>query len=425
MGINACLSVSHIETHGQEKVKGIQEYRPSRGALGVIDSARKLNDESKVTEAIKLLEDFSTKEADPLVLFTMGNYYFDQSQYERAITNYRKALAEVPIFPQCKKNIGKAFFALKQYKEAIEEFKAVITEEQEDRESLLLLGQSYYFSDNVIPALEVFKKLLVLEAEKLEPRIWIIHCLLKMSQYQEAGTVCEESLKLYPTDRSLLELLGSIYTARSRYGEAIDIFKLLEMLGKLSPEKQLTLADLYMNQEMYPDAVRAYESAFKSKQPNEDKMLRLAYAKWFSRDPEGALKVCGEILKLWPQNYKAHLLQGQILLESGKAEQALTAFQEAISIKAGVGEAFLGMGKIYLERKDLLNAQNCFRQASQTKETQAAGLAGLGEVAYAKGDIDESIKYYHAALASEPGNKYYYNVLVDLEKLKQYEEAKE
>lgn len=417
----ACLG----SAHAQEIAKTIQEHSLSTNARSAIAQSEKLRQADKTSEAIQSLEEFTQNEPDPIVLFTLGNHYFLNDQPGKSISPYQKALSQIPVYPTCRRNLGRAYFALQRYRPAAQEFRVVINQNQSDSEALTLLGRSYYRLGNTSGAIEALKRALFYEPEKAEPRIWLIRYFYIETRYREAQLLCEESLRLHPTNPTLLELLGNICIANEQYGPAIDIFKLLQLIGQVKPKMLLTLGDLYMNQKMYLEAAETYESAFKQKEPNANDLLRLAQAKWFGQDLKSALLICNEVLSLSPKSYQAYLLKGQILVESDDDQAALEAFQKVNSLKAGIGEAFLGLGQIYLKQAEYLEAKKHFQSAAKIKHTAAAGLAGLGEVAYAQDKINQSIKYYQKALSLEPRNKYYYDMLVELQKIQRYAEAED
>lgn len=409
----------------QETLKSIDEHQPGKRVQNTIARAEELRQADKIQEAIKILEESVQKEPDPVALFTLGNFYFLNEQSARAITPYQKALSEVPIYPVCRRNLGRVYFSLQRYHKAVREFRTIITQNKADSPTLLLLGQSYYMMENISGALESLRRALFYEPERVEPRIWLIRCFWHEARYREAERLCEESLKLHPTNATLLEFLGNIYIANQQYGKAVDILKTLQLFGQAKPRLLLTLGDLYMKQAMYLEAAETYETAFKEKEPNENDLLRLAQAKWYGEALEGALQICNQLLEIAPQSYQAYLLKGRILVESGNDQAALESFQKVNSLKAGVGKAWLGMGQIYLKREEFLEAKKYYQAAAKIKDTAAAGWAGLGEVAYARDRIDESIKCYQQALSIEPGNKDYYNMLIDLQKIQQYIESED
>lgn len=388
----------------------------------LVSKARKLISSGEIKEAISMLTKAVTKKDEPRLLFMLGNCYFLGSQFEKAITCYKKAIDKDPSFIECKKNLARVYFAAKKYRKASKESREIIAKDPRDTKIFFLLGQSYYMSGETTSALEVFNQLLIHRPDDVNVRIWLIRALLGIDS-KKAQKVCEESIRVDPTNVMLLELLGRIYIANNNYDKAIDTFETLRFLGKSNTKVLFMLADLYMNQRMYPEAANTYEEAIKGIKPQSDDLLRLAHARWLAQDHRGSLDICKDILKLDPKNYQVYLLMGKILLEIRDEQKALEVFQKVNSIKANVGEAFLGMGQIYLKRRLYIKAMNCFLKASRIKGTKAAGFAGLAEVAFARGRLDDAIKYYQDALSYEPSNKYYYNMLLELQRLKQFQET--
>jgi len=101
--------------------------------------------------------------------------------------------------------------------------------------------------------------------------------------------------------------------------------------------------------------------------PIDETEALLMQARAFYKDgrDEEALGVLRRVLTSEPMNAESHLLTAKMLLRAGNRDQAISSFKTAIFWDNALIDAYISLGKIYLERGDCLQAKNNLASALQ------------------------------------------------------------
>ena len=77
----------------------------------------------------------------------------------------------------------------------------------------------------------------------------------------------------------------------------------------------------------------------------------------------------------------------QLYQLEGRLDQALTAGRNAVRLRPGAPQAFFGLGAVYAERAELVDAAMCFRQALKLDPSFAPAHLELGHILLLTGDF--------------------------------------
>jgi len=100
----------------------------------------------------------------------------------------------------------------------------------------------------------------------------------------------------------------------------------------------------------------------------------------------------------------AHDGLGYVLLENGKAEEALAHFQKAAQLDPGYAQAHYNWGRVLLQKGDADGAIAQFQTAVQLNPAYADALNNFGGALLLKGEVDEAINQLQKAVQLNPHN---------------------
>jgi protein O-mannosyl-transferase len=130
-------------------------------------------------------------------------------------------------------------------------------------------------------------------------------------------------------------------------------------------------------------------------------------------------------------NYVAHLILGNALLQKGNADAAIAQYQQALQINSNDAPAHNNLGIILLQRDKADEAIAQYQQAVQIQPDFTQAHENLGDALLQKGKADEAIAQYKQALQIYPdyaeahyhlGNALFQRGRVD-EAIAQFEQA--
>ncbi len=122
-----------------------------------------------------------------------------------------------------------------------------------------------------------------------------------------------------------------------------------------------------------------------------------------------ALRFFEEFLVKYPEIYQVHLNIGTCYLKKGELDKAETEFKlvlDKVLEKSGDYkkdpqvslQASVGIGEIYIQKKDFLTAQKYFSQSLEISPEDETAAYNVGEVFFFHQKIDEAIKYFELAI---------------------------
>ena len=136
----------------------------------IINKAKKLKNEEKFEEAIKLLENLfqQDQQSDVIkknlidLLFSYGGYLNDEFvvEYEKAVETFKKVLEIAPKNYKALYNLGIAYFNLGQIENALKAYNNAITIKPDYKHCFYNIGLIYETKENLSKALKYYEKAL-------------------------------------------------------------------------------------------------------------------------------------------------------------------------------------------------------------------------------------------------------------------------
>ncbi len=217
------------------------------------------------------------------------------------------------------------------------------------------------------------------------------HVLLATARPREAAKVYEGLLARRPGEIALLRGLARAHSASGENDRAIESLELATRLGVRDAAVWRLLADLYLQAEMYREAMGVYARLNASgEQVTADDLQRLGLAAWGS----------GE---LW---------------------SASEAFDRARKLDRSAREPTLYLGRIAASKGDLATARAEYRTAIDADATDPRGCVDLAELLLDAGEYEAAAEQFAAALRrGDNRSAVHYNRVLSLLRAKKCEAA--
>ncbi len=180
---------------------------------------------------------------------------------------------------------------------------------------------------------------------------------------------------------------------------------------------QLGLA--YTEANDYPNAVRAFESAKRSKEWKEAEFFQssgLAYG--LAKQYDKAFIDLREAIALNPKMKEAYNNWGLYLTEAGNVKDALVKLDSAILLDPKLVSAWYNKGNAFAQGGDYKQAITCYEKALSFDPTYTDAITNIGNCYATMNDIPQAITYYEKVLAIDPSNvKAIQNLAVSYKKM--------
>lgn len=350
-------------------------------------------------------------------LMGRGNTYFDMKEYEKALADYKAALAVNENNEQAFDRIIDTYLAENRYAEAlpVAERETVIFDNMENNLRLAWLydkndqldaakaayeNTTEHFSDHDRPftrygyfcknslsqfeqAVALFKRSLELKAD--QPLLYsdIAYCLCQLKKYDEALRTIDEALGQYPDTDDLWIRRGFVLSYLKRHEESLhDLIK-----GTTNEE---AIQDRWNTAYIYNRIGTKYELYGN----NAEKALSY-YKLAVERDDThaDAHKNIGDLYRYYFKNYK----------------EALRYYHKKIQLEPNEADGYLVRAQAYAlcwhfsaARKDFNKALSLYRQELQKDPDDLCLYAHMGDCYVGLGEIKTAIEHYQKAIEKAP-----------------------
>lgn len=189
--------------------------------------------------------------------FALGKYYFDKSQYQKAVPYFVSALRISPCNTRAARYLLWTYEKLCMKAELKEVADAMLRCNPKDPRLLLQLADSYYWLSDYKAAEDLYHRL---SAEKpdFDVERKLAEVLSWQKKYDEAIPLLERLVKNYPQNFELTELLADVCSWAKKYDRSVELYRKLMASGYGPKENALKLADALRYAGRNAEAVEVY-----------------------------------------------------------------------------------------------------------------------------------------------------------------------
>jgi superkiller protein 3 len=200
--------------------------------------------------------------------------------------------------------------------------------------------------------------------------------LMELSRYPDAISAVQDGLTANPKSYALHLRLGAAQLAAGHYAEAEKVFRDLVSAGDPLPTGYVGLAQVLLRTGRAQEASDELAVAQQKLGPN----FLISYFRGLAFDrsgkPEEAITAFQDALKLDPSNAEAHLSLGKTEMSSGRLDAAITELQEALRLSPNNDQARRLLSKAYARAGDKKQAAAFAATSADTPENVEADLLG-------------------------------------------------
>lgn len=324
--------------------------------------------------------------------YNLGNAFFMQKKYEKAVKSYERALKLNPSLTTARENLA---------------FCLIGTGEREK-------------------ALEYFKTVSEADITNLRMHQILSGLFMEMGRYPEAEYEINQCITLKPDDVDAYEELGKLLIKQNRLKEGIEAF---DNIIRISPQdfpghyyKAVACYKLGMKKE----AVESYRKAVKLNHESYRSYYNMAVALEELGERKEAVEAFNKAIAIKPDFVDAYNNLGIVLSTLGRFDDALETYEEGIRRNPGQFSLFLNMGIMLSESGRHREASSAFRSAIDLKPDEYEIYYYLGASLTEMRHYNDAIEAYKTALEVKPSDsELYYSIATVYALLSRYDIAKD
>ena len=152
------------------------------------------------------------------ILINIGRFYLKDGHYEKAVSEYQKAIGMDPQSAAAYNGIGVAYTMLEAYDEAVTAQQKALEFQPDFAKAHAGIGLAYFRQNKTKSALKHYRQAVTLDPQFLEAHLKIAMILLNQQRYAEATDAYLTIISLKPDDAEAYHNLGLCYAYLAKAG---------------------------------------------------------------------------------------------------------------------------------------------------------------------------------------------------------------
>jgi tetratricopeptide (TPR) repeat protein len=343
--------------------------------------------------------------------FVLANLYWqERDDLDNASRYYRSAIAKFPSFRRAYKNLGLVEVRQGDFEGAIESLSKVIELDGDDGVTYGLLGYAYSSTGQFVPAESAYRNAVLLDPGTRDWKLGLTMSVLKQQKYAEAATLCEELIAGEPDNAGFWLLQANAYIGLGQPLRAAENFEIVDRMGKSTEQSLYTLGDIYVNEELWELASRAYSRAVETDPEQRPSRaigkVEVLAQRGATREAESLIETVQTILgdrldegdkkKLLKQEARLAMLDG----EGG--EDVVEVLEEIVALDPLDGDALILLGQHYAKIDDPEQAIFYFERAASIEEFETDANLRHAQLLVNQSRYDEAVPLLKRAQELDP-----------------------
>jgi tetratricopeptide (TPR) repeat protein len=286
--------------------------------------ARKLMQQGRTDEAIAQLQTIEARDPSTKGLaLELGTAYYKKSDFPKAIEYLKKATAADPANGEAAQLLALSYYVSGHPGDAIpllEKLEGWFSSPNVD--SSYILGTCYIQTKNYPQARKAFAKMFDVPPDSAASYLFTARMLFRQEFDPIAEEYAQKAAELDPKLPLVHELLGELYTYKSRIPEAIAEFQKELAINPADAPAYYKLADAYTHIQKYDDAQRLLQRSIRLDSTSTTPFILMGKVLEKKGDYDLALRSLQRAVTMDPNNPMTHFLLGQAYRNVGKTEEA-------------------------------------------------------------------------------------------------------
>lgn len=282
-------------------------------------------------------------------LLRRGDEHLQLRQWEKAIDEYRAALAERPEWPMALERLGDALMAAGKDGEAISTYERLLRLDQSRGSVRYTLGVLHERGGRLKEAESQYRECLRREPDNDDARRHLADIYVLRGNLSQATQEYRQLIVRQPANPLFRFRLARVLEHNRKYGEAIGEYRRAIELAPHNAELRRELARLYRMQGKGDGAIRQYRELLRL--DNGDTEARNALITLYVK-----LRRYGDLRQLlregveqFPDDPDSHFRMGLIHDFGREYQAAISEYRKALALKNDHARALKGLGKVYLK----------------------------------------------------------------------------
>lgn len=308
----------------------------------------------------KAIEEFKKALAldeSPAIYYALSKSYLELGRLAQAAEAGRQAVQRDEERLSYRENLASVYIRARELDEAIEQYEKIVELDPNNTQAFYTLARLYQI-DKPLRALEIYEIMLNRFGDQIEILAQVADLNNALGRHDDAAEVLNRMLDLDPGNPTILITLGTTYLHAEKFEDAKAIFVDLFESHPDDIDVLTSLVDVYVQLDDFETAaIYLRDVVMNEDLPLEMKMqLGQIFVSYIELDEEGdddRMKLAGPvfdaIIEQHPGEAEPHFFRGIIAIFSGENEIAIEHLTRVTEIDPGNKDAWLYGGEAYFQ----------------------------------------------------------------------------
>lgn len=361
--------------------------------------------------AIEQLLESDLVESSPALMFSLGNFHYEEGDLDDSIRYFRGAIRSFPNFRDAHRNLGMLLVKTGDLEAAEGHLKRALELGSQEGLTFGLLAMCHTQNERDQAALAAYRMARVTMPDERQWKLGEAYALQNLNEPEKASSIYTDLIREIPEEGYLWVNRAYTFVNQGETGKAIADLEVARRMGALSPSNHAVLARLYRDEDLHGMAMKNYRVAFSMRgislreavsaleylairnawdeagevgelisnylgeelRRNEDLPIRSSYERALAllSVEAGDSAAAADRIESWlerePTDGPALLLLARIKKEEGKAEEAIVLLEQAAAFSEGRtrAAALLMHGQLLVEQARYREAVEKLRESNQ------------------------------------------------------------
>ena len=251
----------------------LREYQHDQALQHFIEGAA-LDAKGSFAEAILEYQEALQSNPNASIYYAISRDYLLLSKFDRAVETAIEAVRLDPQNISYRENLGSIYFNASRADLAINEYEEIVKIDSNYTSAWITLAHLYQPMQPQ-KALEIYEKLLDRNGEQLDILFQCAQLYTALGRFDEAAAKFQLMLELDPNNKMLKKQLAETLAKGGKLDQARTILEKMVESDSSDVEIVATLADVYLDQKQYQNAINLYETLLGRGIKNTEIKLRI------------------------------------------------------------------------------------------------------------------------------------------------------
>jgi tetratricopeptide (TPR) repeat protein len=324
----------------------------------------------------------------------LAELYTKQKKTSQAISMYKKYLERKSNDYVAARLVGDYSFEQKNYEDAVKYYSMVSGEEAQKSDFLFNYGQACYFVKDYKKALEIFNKLALITPKNAN-LFKMMYDITKETNGKNSELISylKKYVSLKPEDAEAFKNLGDIYYEEKNYDAALESYNSALKANPQIKGFYKNYVEIVSKKGVQKDIIEALKGAISAGEADANMYMTLGNVYKDAANYSKAIEMYTKVLQLDSKNIQALSLLGYCQDKNGDIKGATITYEQVIALSPQSTNDYKALASLYLKQKKENEAIKMYKKCLEKDPNDYKIAEIVGEYEFKNNDYDEAYKY--------------------------------